>query len=104
MTARLAAYSATDAVGPLTVPAAAVFWNVQETDRPGHGRDAGSDACFVEWFLADYVAPGRAGPLLGEFADTAVGLDVREEQLLFALLRTPMRAHGGFGQIGRAHV
>ena len=69
-----------------------VFWNTEVPDDTPHGRSAGSDACFAEWFLHDYVAPKRTGPLLGEFADAAEGLSAREEQLLFAMLLTPIRA------------
>jgi hypothetical protein len=93
LTARLAAFAATDTVSRLTTRAGASFWNVDGSETSVHGRDAGSDACFVEWLLLDYVAPNRTGPLLGEFADTAAGLDGREERLLFALLLAPMRAY-----------
>jgi hypothetical protein len=90
--ARLAALAATGAARRLAVRAMGVFWNTDVVDGAVHRRSAGSEACFAEWFLHDYVAPSRAGPLLGEFADSAVALSAREEQLLFALLLTPTRA------------
>lgn len=90
--ARLAAFSGTDAVRGLTGPAGEVFWKADVPKSAAPGRGAGSHACFSEWFLQDYVAPERTGPLLGEFADAAAGLHAREEQLVFALLLTPVRA------------
>jgi hypothetical protein len=76
----------------LKARAAEVFWTADVPRSVAPGRGAGSDACFCEWFIQDYVAPKRTGPLLGDFADAAVGLRGREEQLLFALLLTPARA------------
>lgn len=92
LAARLAAFAATPTARRLEGRAAAVFWNTEVPDDAPHGRSAGSDACFAEWFLQDYVAPKRTGPLLGEFADVAEGPSAREEQLLFAMLLTPIRA------------
>ena len=92
LVARLAAFAATPTARRLEGRAAAVFWNTEVPDDAPHGRSAGSDACFAEWFLQDYVAPKRTGPLLGEFADVAEGPSAREEQLLFAMLLTPIRA------------
>jgi hypothetical protein len=69
-----------------------VFWNTEITDEAPQGRKAGRDACFIEWFLHDYVAPKRTGSLLAEFADAVDGQSAREEQLLFAMLVTPIRA------------
>lgn len=89
---RLAAFSGTEAVRRLAGPAGEVFWKADVLKSAAPGRGAGGDACFSEWFLQDYVAPERSGPLLGEYADAAVGLQAREEQLLFALLLTPTRA------------
>jgi hypothetical protein len=42
--------------------------------------------------LQDYVAPKRTGPLLGEFADTATEIGPGEEQVLLAMLLSPLRA------------
>ena len=92
LVARLAAFSATGAVRRLAARAGEVFWKSDVRRGAAPGRGAGSDACFNEWFLQDYVAPKRTGSLLGEFADAAAGLSAREEQLLFALLLTPVRA------------
>jgi len=92
LVARLAAFSATDAVGQLTAPAGEVFWKADVPKSAAPGRGAGSEACFSEWFLQDYIAPERSGPLLSEFADAATGFGTREEQLLLALLLTPARA------------
>lgn len=92
LTARCAAFSETEAVRRLTARAAEVFWTADVPRSVAPGRGAGSDACFCEWFLQDYVAPKCTGPLLGAFADGAAGLAAREEQLLFALLLAPARA------------
>jgi hypothetical protein len=92
LAARLAALAATDEVRRLVEPAAETFWGAGATGAPPRRRSAGSEACFTEWFLLDYVAPCRAGTLLGEFADSAAALDAREELLLLALLLAPMRA------------
>lgn len=92
LVARLAAFSGTDTVRRLAARAGEVFWKSDVPKSAAPGRGAGSDACFSEWFLQDYVAPKRTGSLLGEFADAAAGLSAREEQLLFALLLTPVRA------------
>jgi len=73
LVARLAAFSATDAVGRLAAPAGEVFWKADVPKSAAPGRGAGSEACFSEWFLQDYIAPERTGPLLGEFADAATG-------------------------------
>lgn len=89
---RLAAFSGTDKVRRSTAPAGEVFWKADVPRSAAPGRGAGSDACFAEWLLQDYVAPEHTGPLVGEFADMVVGLTVREEQALFALLLTPARA------------
>jgi len=72
--------------------AAEVFWNAEASSGAEHGRSAGGDACFAEWFLQDYVPPQRTGPLLGEFADAAGEMGVREEQVLFGMLLVPTRA------------
>jgi hypothetical protein len=87
----VAAFASLAAVRRLEARAAGVFWGADAPARTARTRAAGVEACFLEWFLHDYVAPTRTGPLLGEFADTADGLYPREEQLLFALLRTPLR-------------
>jgi len=92
LVARLAAFSETPAVRRLVARAREVFWTSDVPKSAAPGRGAGSDACFSEWFLQDYVAPKRSGSLLGEFADAAAGLSAREEQLLFGLLMTPVRA------------
>ena len=92
LVARLAAFSETDTVRRLAARAGEVFWKADVPKSAAPGRGAGSDACFSEWFLQDYVAPNRTGSLLGEFADAAAGLRAEEEQLLFALLLTPVRA------------
>ncbi len=92
LVARLAAYAETDVVRRATAPAGEVFWKADVPKSAAPGRGAGSEACFTEWLLQDFVASGRTGPLLGEFADAAVGLEIRAEQLLFALLLTPARA------------
>jgi hypothetical protein len=92
LVARLAAFAAAPTARRLEGRAAAVFWNTEAPGDTPHGRSAGNDACFAEWFLHDYVAPKRTGPLLGEFADGADGLIAREERLLFSMLLTPIRA------------
>jgi hypothetical protein len=92
LVARLAAFAALDMVDQLRARAAELFWHAEVSEGVLPGRSAGIDACFAEWFLQDYIAPKRGGPLLGEFADTAAGLSVHEEELLFALLLTPLRA------------
>ena len=92
LVARLAAFIGTHTVRRLTARAGEVFWKADVPKSAAPGRGAGSDACFNEWLLQDYVAPKRTGSLLGEFADAAVELSVREEQLLSALLLTPVRA------------
>ncbi len=92
LVARLAAFRGTETVRRLTARAVEVFWKADVPTRAATGRGAGSDACFSEWLLQDYVAPKRTGALLGEFADAATGLGAREDQLLFALLLTPVRA------------
>ncbi len=91
LAARCAAFSETEAVRRVTSRAAEVFWTADVPRSVAPGRGAGSEACFCEWFLQDYVAPERTGPLLGEFADAAAGLRGREEQWLCALLLTPAR-------------
>jgi hypothetical protein len=91
LVARLAAFSGTDAVRRLAARAGEVFWKSDVPKSAAPGRGAGSDACFSEWFLQDYVAPKHTGSLLGEFADVAARLRAREEQLLFAMLLTPVR-------------
>lgn len=90
--ARLAAFAATDAVRRLRPRAASVFWNTEGPEAVGRRKSAGSDACFAEWMLQDYVAPKRTGPLLGEFADTATEINPSEEQVLLAMLLSPLRA------------
>jgi len=90
--ARLAAFAATDAVRRLRPRAVSVFWNEEAPEAVGRRKSAGSDACFAEWMLQDYVAPKRTGPLLGEFADTATDIGAAEEQVLLAMLLTPLRA------------
>jgi hypothetical protein len=92
LVARLAAFSGTEAVRRLAARAGEVFWKSDVPKSAAPGRGAGSDACFSEWFLQDYVAPKRSGSLLGQFADAAAGLQAREDQLLFAMLSTPVRA------------
>lgn len=92
LVARLAAFAATDTVRRLRPRAASVFWNAEGPEAVGRRKSAGSDACFAEWMLQDYVAPKRTGPLLGEFADTATEIGPREGQVLLAMLLTPLRA------------
>ncbi len=92
LAARLAAFSASRELRRLAARAGELFWKSDVAKGAAPGRGAGGDACFNEWFLHDYVAPKRVGPLLGEFADAAAGLSLREEQLLFAMLVTPTRA------------
>ena len=92
LTARLAAFSGTEMVRRVTGTAGEVYWKADVAKSAAPGRGAGSDACFSEWLLHDYVARDHAGTLLGVFADGATDLGAREEQLLFALLLTPARA------------
>lgn len=92
LVARLAAFAATERARRLRARAVEVFWGGEMSHGVPHGRSAGGDACFTEWFLLDYVPPKRTGPLLGEFADAAGDLNPFEERVLFAMLLTPTRA------------
>ena len=90
---RLASFSQTPGVHRLESRAASVFSNRE--GREGGRVDVGAarHSGFAEWFLQDFVAPGRKASLLGEFADQAEGLSLEEEQLLLAMLLTPVRAY-----------
>ncbi|RPI04855.1 MAG: hypothetical protein EHM71_13215, partial [Zetaproteobacteria bacterium] len=92
LAARLAAFAATDGVRRLRDRAAELFWNGETPGGADRGHSAGGDACFVEWFLQDYVPPKRTGSLLGEFADSASALEPREAEALFGMLLAPTRA------------
>jgi hypothetical protein len=87
--AHVAAFSTVDGVRRLAGRAAGVFWNA---DIPNGSERLGREPGFTEWFIQDYTAPKRTGPLLWEFADQTPPLSVQEEQLLLALLVTPLRA------------
>jgi hypothetical protein len=91
LVSRMAAFSASPGASRLESRAARLFWGAEASEGLPRVREAGTDACFREWFLQDYVAPGRTGPLLAEWADGMVDLGPREEQLLLAMLRTPVR-------------
>jgi hypothetical protein len=93
LTTRLTAFAETPAVRRLEAPAAEVFWSPEGAASGRTNRTAARHPAFAEWFLLDYVAPRRKGPLLGEYADRAEGLGVQEVQLLFSLLLAPIRAY-----------
>jgi len=90
---RLVAFAATPRIRRQEAQAAAVFWDTQRPLQPGDGRGAGESLRFLEWFLLDRVSRRGKGPLLAEFADAAIGLSPREEDLLLALLLSPVRAY-----------
>lgn len=92
LVARLVAFGTTPRNRRLEGRAAAIFTNSETPLLPGKGPTAGSNLRFLEWFLQDYSPRRGEGPLLGEFADAALDLSPREEELLLASLLTPMRA------------
>lgn len=92
LASRLLTFAATPRIRQHEADAAAVFWDIQGAVRPGKGLGPEGGLRFLEWFLHDY-SPGRGATLLGAFADGAVGLDPREDHLLLASLRAPVRAH-----------
>ncbi|HSD50783.1 MAG TPA: hypothetical protein VLG48_05190 [Candidatus Methylomirabilis sp.] len=89
--ARLVAFVARPRIRRQENRAAGLFWNTERPLQPGKGQAAAENLRFLEWFLHDEPTPRGRGPLLGEFADTAVGLCAREEELLFGLLLAPVR-------------
>jgi len=93
LTTRLTAFAETPAVRRLEAPAAEVFWSPEGAASGRTDRTAARHPAFAEWLLLDYIAPRRKGPLLGEYADRAEGLGTQENQLLFSLLLTPVRAY-----------
>ena len=93
LTTRLTAFAETPAVRRLEAPAAEVFWSPEGAAGGPTNRTAARHPAFAEWFLLDYIAPRRKGPLLGEYADRVERLGTQEEQLLFSLLLTPVRAY-----------
>lgn len=90
---RLLAFAATPRIRRQEAHAAAVFWNTQRPLQPGNNRRAGESLRFLEWFLHDRLTGRGGGPLLAEFADATTGLDLREQDLLFASLLAPLRAY-----------
>ncbi|OGB88693.1 MAG: hypothetical protein A3H39_15900 [candidate division NC10 bacterium RIFCSPLOWO2_02_FULL_66_22] len=93
LVSRLVTFAASPRIRRREGPAAAVFWNIQRPFQPGKGQTAAENLRFLEWFLLDQPTRRGGGPLLGQFADAAVGLSQREEDLLFALLLSPVRAY-----------
>lgn len=93
LVSRLVAFAATPRIRRHEAQAGAIFWNTQRPLQPGKGQTAGESLRFLEWFLHDQPARRGSGPLLGGFADTAVGLSPHEEALLFASLLAPVRAY-----------
>ncbi len=91
--ARLIGFAATAAVRRLERGAFDVFMGREGTSPTRSAVGEATDLRFLEWFLHDYVPRRGEGPLLGVFADEAVGLDAREEELLLASLLTPVRAY-----------
>lgn len=91
--ARLVTFAATPPVSRQAEDAAAIFWNTERPIQPGKGQAAAGSLRFLEWFLQDYLPRRARAPLLGEFADGAAGLSLQEEDLLFGLLRSPVRAY-----------
>jgi hypothetical protein len=91
LVSRVAAFAASPTACRLESRAARLFWGAEASGKPPRVRGAGIDACFREWFLQDYEPPGRPGPLLGEWADGMADLGPQEEQILLAMLRTPVR-------------
>jgi hypothetical protein len=89
---RLAAFAGAEDVRQCAARAAETFWGAGAIAAPPRRRGAGSEACFTEWLLFDYIPPHRTGTLLGEFADSAAGMEAREAWLLLALLLVPARA------------
>jgi hypothetical protein len=73
--------------------AASVFWNTERPLQTGKGQAAAENLRFLEWFLHDQPTARGRGPLLGEFADAAVDLTAREEEVLFGLLLAPARPY-----------
>lgn len=92
LVARLVAFATSPRIRRLEGRAAAIFTNSDTRRLPGRGPTAASNLRFLEWFLQDYAPRRGEGPLLGEFADAALDLSPREEELLLASLLTPMRA------------
>ena len=91
--ARLIGFAATAAVRRLERGAFDVFMGREGTSPTRSAVGEATALRFLEWFLHDYVPRPGEGPLLGLFADGAVGLDAREEELLLASLLTPVRAY-----------
>lgn len=93
LVSRLVTFAASSRLRRREGSAAAVFRNTQKPIQPGKGQAAAENLRFLEWFLLDQPTGRGGGPLLGEFADASAGLSQREEDLLFALLLQPVRAH-----------
>jgi hypothetical protein len=90
---RLVAFAETPAVRRMESNAAETFWGPGSAASGRTDRTARRQPAFAEWFLMDYIAPRRKGPLVGEFADRTEALGTQEEQLLFSLLLAPLRAY-----------
>ncbi len=91
--ARLAAFAETPGIQHLEARAVRVFASPERSEEARLDLRALRYPPFTEWFLHDFVAPRRTGPLLGEFADQAEGLSLREEQVLLGMLLAPTRAY-----------
>jgi len=91
--ARLAAFAEMSQIKRLEARAAGTFANPEGAEDGRVDLRALRYPGFAEWFLQDFIAPRRKAPLLGEFADQAEGLSVRNEQLLLGMLFTPLRAY-----------
>ncbi len=93
LVARLISFAATAAVRQVERGAFDVFVGREATSPARGAVGEATDLRFLEWFLHDYIPRRGEGPLLGAFADGAVGLDVREEEMLLTSLLTPVRAY-----------
>jgi hypothetical protein len=92
LAARLVTFGTTPRIRRFEARAEAIFTNSETPLRPGRRPTAGSNLRFLEWLLQDYSPRRGEGPLLGDFADAALDLSPREEELLLAALLAPLRA------------
>jgi len=92
LVARLAAFSATPAARRLEGRAVGCSGTPRYPTTPPTAVAPEATPALPSGFCTITLPPRRTGSLLGEFADTAEGLSAREEQLLFAMLLTPIRA------------
>jgi hypothetical protein len=90
---RLIVFASAPRILRIEASAAAIFWDTQRPLQPGKGQAAVESLRFLEWFLHDHAPRRGSGPLLAEFADSAVDLSPQEEALLLASLLAPVRAY-----------